>query len=275
VRNIFQLGGHQRLVEAKHGYFLYNLHDHYIGRALELYGEYAEQEMQLFSSLLLPDDQVIEIGANIGTHTIPLAKAVPSGLVHAFEPQPVVFQNLCANLSLNCCENVLAWPAAVGREKGKLVVPPVDYCSPGNFGGISLKEEGDGVEIEVLRLDDYAVKLTSLKLLKIDVEGMEKNVIDGGRNTIQRLRPIMYVENDRIELSKALIETVVELNYRLYWHIPKLFNPDNCFENDENIYGNIAAFNMFCVPVELEIEVKDAVEILDSDAHPLKNLISG
>ena len=270
MRHIIQLRGHQRLVEARHGYFLYNLHDHYIGKALELYGEYADQEMRLFASLLSPDDQVVEVGANIGTHTIALAKAVPNGGVHAFEPQPVIFQNLCANLSANCCENVLAWPAAVGREKGRLIVPPVDYSSPGNFGGISLKESGDGVEIDVLRLDDYASGMQSLRLLKIDVEGMEKQVIEGGRETIMRLRPIMYVENDRVEHSQALIETLWDLKYRLYWHIPTLFNPDNFFKNPENIYGNVAAFNMFCVPIEVEIEVRDAQEVLDSTSHPLK-----
>lgn len=272
MRHIIQLGGHQRLVEARHGFFLYNLHDHYIGKALELYGEYAEQEMQLFASLLSHDDHVIEVGANIGTHTIPLAKAVPHGSVHAFEPQPVVFQNLCANLSANCCENALAWPSAVGSEKGRLVVPPVDYASPGNFGGISLKASGEGVSIEVLRLDDYARGFESLRLLKIDVEGMEKQVIDGGKETIKRLRPIMYVENDRIEQSQALIEALFDLEYRLYWHIPRLFNPDNYFNNHENIYGSVAAFNMFCVPVEMEVEVRDAQEIVDSSAHPLKNV---
>lgn len=269
MRAINQLGGHQRLVEAKHGVFVYNHHDFYIGKALELYGEYAERELDLFRSMLSPTDHVIEVGANIGTHTVPLGEHLSEGMVHAFEPQPVVFQNLCANLSVNCLENVLAWPFAVGAEFGSLVVPPVDYGRQGNFGGISLVEDGDGFRVQVIALDTYAASL-DVALIKVDVEGMERQVLEGAEETIGRCRPFLYLENDRLEKSQGLIEKCWEFGYRLYWHAPMLFNPDNWCGNRENVYGNVAAFNMIGIPKEREFLSDGATEVLDSSAHPLK-----
>ena len=269
MRHIIQLRGHQRLVEGRHGSFVYNLHDHYVGKALEFYGEYCEPEIQLFLQLISVGGDVIEIGANIGTHTVPLARAPSGARVHAFEPQPVVFQNLCANLSVNCCENVLAWPMAVSSERGRLIVPAVDYGQAGNFGAVSLAAEGPGLPVEVTTLDSYAADLASICLIKADVEGMEREVLLGAKQTIQRCRPILYLENDRVKQSKALIETCWELGYRLYWHTPMLYNPDNFFGNPENIYVGVAAFNMLCVPNESAMQVTEAQMITDSGHHPL------
>ena len=270
MRKIIQLGGHQRLIEGRHGFFVYNLHDHYIGRALELYGEYSEAEMRLFSTLISVGGDVIEVGANIGTLTVPLAKGIGNYKIHAFEPQPVVFQNLCANLSVNCCENALAWPYAVGSSPAHLELPSVDYGKEGNFGGVSLVEGGSGgTSVDVITLDDYTSGIESVSLLKIDVEGMERDVLCGARKMIARCRPLIYLENDRIEKSQALIETCWELGYRLYWHAPFLFNPDNYFANNENIFGGIASINMLCIPSESAAEVKDSPLITDSTYHPM------
>ena len=269
MRNIIQLGGHQRLIEGKHGFFIYNLHDHYVGRALELYGEYSEAEMMLFEMFTSLGGDVIEVGANIGSHTVPLSKAIKGAMIHAFEPQPVVFQNLCANISINCCENALVWPFAVGSAPGRLVVPNVNYSNHGNFGAVSLMQEGDGFEVSVITLDNYAKNLESICLLKIDVEGMEREVLLGAQETINRCRPVIYVENDRVDKSKALIETCWDMKYRLYWHTPMLYNQENYFNNRDNIYYNTAAFNMLGIPEEANIEIKDGVLVSDSDYHPL------
>jgi hypothetical protein len=59
------------------------------------------------------------------------------------------------------------------------------------------------------------------------------------------------------------------LNYRVYWHIAGLYNEKNWFGNKDNIYGNVAAYNMFCVPKELDVVVADGVEVVDSSKHPL------
>ena len=85
---------------------------------------------------------VVDVGANIGTHTVFFAqRAGATGQVYAFEPQRIVFQNLCANLALNGLLNVRAIHAAASREPGTIAVPPIAYGEPGNHGGVALAAE--------------------------------------------------------------------------------------------------------------------------------------
>lgn len=76
---------------------LYNPTDTFIGRSLDLYGEFSEFESMLFTQILKPGMVAIDVGANIGCFTVPMAKRVgPNGLVVAIEPQRVIYQTLCA-----------------------------------------------------------------------------------------------------------------------------------------------------------------------------------
>jgi hypothetical protein len=66
---------------------------------------------------------------------------------------------------------------------------------------------------------------------------------------------MLYVENDRAEKSAALIEQIMGLDYRLYWHLPRLFNSRNYFGETENVFGNLVSVNMLCIPREVGIGV--------------------
>src|SRR5947199_9441604 len=119
--------GFNHLKDCRHGRMLYNVNDAYVGRSLDLYGEYCEGEIELFKQLVRPGDVVIEVGANIGAHTVWLARATsPGGAVIAFEPQRLAFQTLCANLALNDIVNALAYQQACGRKPGYIFVPVLD-----------------------------------------------------------------------------------------------------------------------------------------------------
>lgn len=228
---------------CRYGQMLYNVHDIYIGRSLDLYGEYSEGEVQLFRQMAKSGETVVEVGANIGTHTVFFARHVgPSGHVLAFEPQRVVFQTLCANVALNSLTNVQCYQQAVGESPGTLLVPPVDYAQDNNFGGLELGFWTAGEPVPVVTLD--SLDITQLHLLKIDVEGMEHAVITGAAETLQRCRPILYVENDRDDRSVDLIRLLDSLHYNLYWHTPPLFNPGNFAGNSTNVFGQIVSKNM-------------------------------
>jgi hypothetical protein len=89
-----------RVKQCRHGMMLYNVHDLYVGRSLDQYGEFSQGEIDLFGQILKPGQVVLDVGANIGAHTLWFAQTVgPSGTVLAFEPQRIVFQALCANLA--------------------------------------------------------------------------------------------------------------------------------------------------------------------------------
>ncbi|MCF8211525.1 MAG: FkbM family methyltransferase, partial [Rhodoferax sp.] len=267
------LAGHQRLMQGRHGWFVYNRYDQYVGQALQHYGEYAEYEVQLFARILQghADADAIEVGANMGAQSVPLARMARN--LWVFEPQPTVFQTLCANLSLNDVRNTQAFPYGVGEVQGTLVLPLVGYDTEGNFGGVSLLQEGQGMAVRVVTLDEFLPALAPdlrVRLLKVDVEGMERAVLVGARQLIARDRPLLYVENDRIEQSAELIDFARTLGYRLYWHCPLLYNPANFFGSTHSIYPGIAAINMLGVPHELTFDTTGMREVGAAHEHILQ-----
>ncbi len=242
------LNEHTSVVAGRDGLFLVNRNDAFIGRAIEIYGEFSGAECAFLKQLVKPGDHVVEVGANIGSHTVGLANAIgPRGKLYAFEPQRSCFALLQAQIALNQISNVYAYNEGVGRERGRLWVPAQKYDQLGNFGGVSLNpvQEQGAEPVDVVTLDESLGHI-QCALIKIDVEGMEEDVIRGGLNLIKARQPYLYVENDRAEKSRSLIALIMELGYRLWWHLPPLYSFNNFFKNKQNLYGNIVSINMIC-----------------------------
>src|SRR5438105_3307554 len=101
--------GTLRLRQCRYGMMMYDLKSVLLGTLLDRYGEYAETQIDIFRQQLRPGMTVVEVGANVGAHTIAIAQAVgPQGRVLAFEPRRAMFHLLCANLALNAIDNVEA-----------------------------------------------------------------------------------------------------------------------------------------------------------------------
>lgn len=243
---------------CRHGEMFYFPTDAYIGRSFDLYGEFSEDEVRLFAKLVSPGDTVLDVGANIGAHTIPLAHQVgPTGKVYAFEPQRMSYYCLCANVIRNGLAQVYCHHAALGETSGTIAVPELDYAQRHNFGGVSLDDvsaNGPTSTVPLMTLDSLG--LTACRLIKIDVEGMEQRVLAGAVETIRRCRPFLYVEDDRRDKSHALHEFVRSLGYEIVLHTPSLFRPDNFRKNSTNIFGNIASLNILCRPKEVELSFR-------------------
>ena len=242
-------GANYGLRQCRYGPMLFNRRDRYVGRSLEVYGEYSDWEIVVLRQILRPGAIIVEAGANIGAHTVPLARiAGPEGAVHAYEPQRLQFQLLCANLALNGLTNVIARPEALGAAPGRLRVPWLDPAAEHNFGGVSLETQGEGEIVSVATIDGLGLR--HLDLLKADVEGMEQAVLAGGRETIGRSRPVLYVECDRRDRAPALIRTILDHGYRAWWHLPLYFNPGNYAGNPENFFPNHVSCNLLALPAE-------------------------
>ncbi len=255
-----------RLKACRHGTFLYNPNDRYLGRSLDLYGEFSAGEAAAFGRLLRPGDVAVDVGANIGCHTVAMARRVgETGFVIAVEPQRLLHQMLCANVALNGMVNVLALHQALGAAPGVIRVPVLDPGRVQNFGGLGLdRDDAAGEPVPVRRLDDLGLR--RCRLIKIDVEGMESQVLDGARQTVARLRPLLYVENDRVGKSAGLMRRIAGLRYRMYWHCPPLFNPDNHDRRRDNVFGNIVSRNLLCVPRESPARVTGLTEAVPPPA---------
>ena len=266
------LGGFNDLIKMRDGWMLYNKNDLYIGKSIKEYGEWSQGEIDICKKILRPRDVVIELGSNIGSHTLALAKTVNKGAVFAFEPQNVIFQNLCSNISMNSITNCFCYQSAVSdKSKEQYFIPNLDYTRQNNFGGISISNEKKdfSIPVEVVTLDDKFNNLNTLKILKMDIEGNELNALIGGYNLIKRTKPFIYLENDRLDKSKELIEFIFSFGYRIFWHISKLYNKNNFFKNSNNVFGNIASWNMIAFDKELDIKI-DLPEVKDSSFHPLR-----
>lgn len=263
--------GFNELAMTADGHLLYNVNDLYVGRSIAHYGEYGGIEARFLARLCTEGDVVIEAGANIGAHTVALARRVgASGRVLAFEPQRLAFQTLCANVAINSLANVDCYWAAVGAKHGAITVPELDPDQPANFGGLSLEGAREGRSVPCFALDEF-VAMPRLKLVKIDVEGMEADVIRGGRELLAKFRPHLYVENDRIDRSEALMRLIDGLGYRLWWHTPALFDPANPNGATDNLFPNVRSFNLLAVHRDVQAEVKGATPVTDFSAHPLHN----
>ena len=252
--------GFNQLVECRQGIMIYNRNDMYVGESLRRYGEFSPGESELFRKILQPDMLVVEIGANIGAHTVELSQLVGvRGTVVAFEPQRVVFQTLCANIALNNCANVYTYQSAVGDHVGTIKVPFLPPDQFNNFGGLSLRGTEAGDDVPLTTLD--ALNLPTCHLLKIDVEGMEVEVLRGAADTIARCRPVIYAEDDRVERSAELVQLLTDYRYRMYRHEPLLFSPDNFAGEQQNIFNNTASLNLLCIPEEINLVVEGLKEV--------------
>ena len=157
---------------------------------------------------------------------------------------------LCANLALNEVTCVDARQLAVGAEAGLTRVPELDLDRIQNVGGVSVGTDKPGAEVGVFAID--ALELDGVRLIKIDVEGMELDALRGAGETIRRHRPVLYVENNDAARSGALIGHLYELDYSLYWHFSPFYNPNNFFKNEENVFGGLIDANMLCLPTPIE-----------------------
>jgi len=159
----------------------------------------------LFKRLTSPGDVVLDIGANVGLHTVTLSKLVGSGRVVAFEPVTEMADTLSANCAFNRSENVTLVRAALGKESGVADIM-VNQGDPGMEGTNSMiqsvhltnnPDRYQSRQIPVVRLDDIAENLglrDRVNLIKIDTEGFEPMVIEGGLKILRATRPIMIVE---------------------------------------------------------------------------------
>ena len=261
VRNEFHetvvhTGKYHRIKQCRHGLFMLNYYDTWVSRSLGLYGEWSEYETSMFLNLLEQNDVVIDAGANIGAFTIPMAKKVgANGAVYAFEPQRFLSQTLSANVVLNELPNVYTMHMALGDHVGTLKIPNIVYSKPGNFGAVDLKKKyASNTVLPLMTID--SLMLPCPKLIKIDVEGMEVGVLKGGRKTVQKCKPFIYVENNCVMGSKKLILEMDSLGYALFWDIQPYYNPRNFFGNTHDIFPpRMMSINMLGIPSDKVKEV--------------------
>ncbi len=170
----------------------------------------------------------VDCGANIGVHTVEWAKYMTGwGSVLAFEAQERIYYALAGNVAINNCFNARVINAAVSSRSGTMKIPQPNYLANASFGSLELKKidrtefigqvidysEDKLVTVPMVHLD--AFNFPRLDLLKIDVEGMELEVIEGAAKCIAEYRPIIFVEILKTD-AHALRARLESFGYSVY-----------------------------------------------------------
>lgn len=190
---------------------------------------------------------VIDVGANIGAFAVQIAQLCEekNGVVYAYEPQRQMFQMLNGNLAMNSIDNVFTFQSAVGNKEGTITIPKMDYYKPGSFGSMGLTGDyddvgqeldfGNGEKVPLVTLDSDLNHLENIDVIKVDVEGMEKEVIEGAVGLIKKHRPLLYVEFiKQPNGGNNLVEYINSLDYQIYVaHINIVCIPKEKLDNIE------------------------------------------
>lgn len=172
---------------------------------------YEETNLLFFRDRLKNGKNLIDIGANIGNHSLYFCYGLGVQKVYAFEPIRSTFEQLVRNIKLNNAEDrIIAENFALGAEKGRAAIKEFDDA---NIGSTSIRTSNQG-EIEIITLDEYAMQLESIDFIKIDVEGFELNVIKGAINTLKKFKPFLFVECFDPETRRTIVELLTKIGYK-------------------------------------------------------------
>jgi len=207
-------------------------HDTHISKWVEEHGrlDFDRWMLEIVEKLIKPGDWVVDAGAYIGDHTLAYArKAGQTGLVIAFEPNPVAYECLCFNMTTLAHKEAIVVDVqnkGLSNDSGK-----IPLIQSENVGASHLELDlGYNEGVEVIALDD--LYLEKLDFFKMDIEGYEHKALIGAKKTILKYRPIIFMEINKGALNsngssyydiKEYMEDV--LGYRKLRFLPEITDP--------------------------------------------------
>jgi FkbM family methyltransferase len=197
------------IIDSVFGPIIINVNDWAIGRHIVEQGAWAADDISLMRNLvelqLKTREQVVfyDVGANIGTHSLALAKIFGQRIkIRAFEAQRIIHNMLCGTMAINGLANVWCHHAAV--SDGSITAIEIalpDYHHSNNFGSLELlppvRSDNDAMpksQLEIVACVSIDAMSEQVDFLKLDIEGMEDKAIVGATKTIDRCRPVCFIE---------------------------------------------------------------------------------
>ena len=233
------------------------------GLALSIshYGTYEELEAKIMEEKIKVGNIVVDVGANIGLHTLNMAKIVGNtGQVFAFEPDPSNFEILEKNVKINNYQNIILEQKAVGDKNGRTTLYQSDH--PGMHRIFPQTKQAKGqVQVALTSLDKYFIDSNladKINFIKIDVEGLEFSVLKGMKNILKNNKKIKILFEFAPKNTMEAGFTPIELLNYLTSHDFKLYCIDERTKkllhvsNNEEILklcsstNNTIGRNLFC-----------------------------
>ena len=232
------------------------------GLALSIshYGTYEELESKIMEEKIEMGNIVVDVGANIGLHTLNMARIVGNaGQVFAFEPDPSNFEILKKNVMINNYKNIILEQKAVGDKHGRTTLYQSDH--PGKHRIFPQTEQAKSqVQVELTNLDNYfdSDMIDKINFIKIDVEGLEFSVLKGMKNILKNSKKIKilfeFMPENTMEVGFTPIELLNYLtsnNFKLYCMDDKTKKLLHVSNNEEIVKlcsttDNTISRNLFC-----------------------------
>ena len=172
---------------------------------------------------------VVDVGANIGCHSISYGRFNPDVTIWAFEPQKKLFDILNRNVSINKLKNIKTFDFGVGHKEMNCTMSSLDKVydemkNGHNKGGLGIGHGGESIVIKTLD----SIELPGLDFMKIDVEGAEGLVIKGAQNTIRKFHPTILFEHNYQRVDPKSVdlthiptpfEELTKLGYNTFKHV--------------------------------------------------------
>ncbi len=186
-----------RKVSGTWGEFYILENDDTIGPVIATTGQWAPEDIEVFKVLCDPSSVAIDVGANIGHHSVVLSNLVgANGFVYGFEPQRLVNQIAVSNLVLNGICNCNVKLIGLGNKKESIRLFPINYFDKNNFGALGVDVDGKlGELIPVSTLDDEIVEEhRNISFLKIDIQGFDYYCLLGAEQILKHSKPSIFCE---------------------------------------------------------------------------------
>ncbi len=173
------------------------------------------------TKIIMNNAIIFDIGTNIGETLLLFARTNTLGRNYGFEPVPYLYKRAEKNISLNDFSNIILNNIALSNVEEELY-----FELPNNFnsGGINMHKQAkkqDMQKVLATTIDTYVTQhqISTIDLIKIDVEGFEMNVLEGGYNSIKKYKPVLFIELSENNLqskgssSKELVQFLISVGY--------------------------------------------------------------
>lgn len=193
-----------------------------------------------FKKYYKPNTNVIDVGANIGSHTILMANIISKNC-QVFSFEPIYWDIVIMNADLNKIQDkVCVFNKGLGKKNELLKIKTYDRSMKKAYGRVSLNGKSDlqenkdlniQKEVGIITLD--SLKLTNISEIKIDVEGMEMDVLEGAKETISKERPVIFIEILKPKYNEVINAPIMKfiMNKCKY----QLINIHESYANDDYI----------------------------------------
>jgi FkbM family methyltransferase len=245
--------------------------DDYIGDCIKKYGRFSPTEITFLEKYIKDDDNIIEGGANIGSHTIPLAKLNTRGKVFCFEPQVDIYTTLKLNITLNKCKNVVSYRYALGNSNDIIRYNMSTAINKNNRGGFSIPSNnslGANSYLIIKSITDFTdiYSLNHIKLIKLDIEGYEPIVLKTMTDLIMKHRPILFIEYNNKTFFE-IVSIIKPLNYTLFY-FNTLVSQYNQFAGKQDNTVQQCDVNIVCFPNDKEFDIPTYLIKVENENYP-------